>query len=86
MEFCFNNNFFEGGNFRRQLTEEERSRMTLHQLSIAKEYFESIGFKNNINNLKDFLDKYKIDKDAMKDYLVKRKQEIEGALNELDKK
>lgn len=86
VEFYLKNNLFEEGNIRQQLTEEEKTRARLNQLYIAREYFESQGFDfNNINNFRDFLNKYKIDRETMKNYLRYRKQGIDRALKELDK-
>jgi hypothetical protein len=86
VDFYLKNNLFDKGNVRQQLTEEEETRAKLNQLYIAREYFESQGFDfNNINNVRDFLDKYKIDRETMKNYLRYRKQGIDRALKELDK-
>jgi hypothetical protein len=86
VEFYLKNNLFEEGNVRQQLTEEEKARARLNQIYIAREYFESQGFDfNNINNFRDFINKYKIDRETMKNYLRYRKQGIERALVELAK-
>jgi hypothetical protein len=38
-----------------------------------------------VKNLKDYLNKYKIDKNLMREYLKFRKREVEWAIKELDK-
>jgi DNA-binding MarR family transcriptional regulator len=85
VEFYLKNNLFDEGEVKKQLTDEEKSKARLTQLYIAKEYFESVGLNDDVKNLKDYLNKYKIDKNLMKEYLKFRKREIEWAINELDK-
>jgi hypothetical protein len=86
VEFYLKNNLFEEGNVRQRLTEEEKTRAKLNQLYIAREYFESQGFDfNNINNFRDFIDKYKIDRETMKKYLTYRRERIDRALKELER-
>ncbi|MGC2483996.1 MAG: hypothetical protein WA398_09555, partial [Nitrososphaeraceae archaeon] len=63
----------------------QKSKAKLTQLYIAKEYFESIGLNDDVKNLKDYLNKYKIDKNLMREYLKFRKREVEWAIKELDK-
>jgi DNA-binding MarR family transcriptional regulator len=85
VEFYLKNNLFDVGEVKRQLTNEEKSKAKLTQLYIAKEYFESIGLNDDVKNLKDYLNKYKIDKNLMREYLKFRKREVEWAIKELDK-
>jgi DNA-binding MarR family transcriptional regulator len=85
VEFYLKNNLFDGGEIKKQLTDEEKSKARLTQLYIAKEYFESVGLNDDVKNLKDYLDKYKIDKNLMREYLNLRKREVEWAIKELDK-
>jgi hypothetical protein len=77
VEFYLKNNLFDVGEIKRQLTNEEKSKAKLTQLYIAKEYFESIGLNDDAKNLKDYLNKYKIDKNLMREYLKFRKREVE---------
>jgi DNA-binding MarR family transcriptional regulator len=87
IEYYFRNNFFEKGQTRQEFTEEERKKLSLAQLQIATESFESVGLDNkSIRNFGEFLDKYKIDRDLMKEYLSQRKKAIERALSEIDNK
>ena len=87
IEYYFRNNFFEKGQTRQEFTEEERNKLSLAQLQIAKESFESVGLDNkSIRSFGEFLDKYKIDRDLMKEYLNQRKKVIERALSEIDNK
>ena len=85
VEFYLKNNLFDVGEIKRQLTNEEKSKAKLTQLYIAKEYFESIRLNDDVKNLKDYLNKYKIDKNLMREYLKFRKREVEWAIKELDK-
>jgi DNA-binding MarR family transcriptional regulator len=85
VEFYLKNNLFDGGEIKKQLTDEEKSKAKLTQLYIAKEYFESVGLNDDVKNLKDYLNKYKIDKNLMREYLSSRKREVEWAIKELDK-
>ncbi len=86
MEFLLANDLFDGeGRIRNQLTEEEIQKMKMSQFTASKEYYESVGLGNQgITNFNEFLDKYKIDKDSMKKYLLYKKQEINSALNQID--
>ncbi len=86
IEYYFRNNFFEEGQTRQELTEEERKRLSLAQLHIAQESFESVLETKAIRDFGEFLDRYKIDRDLMRDYLNQRKKVIERALNEIDNK
>jgi DNA-binding MarR family transcriptional regulator len=85
VEFYLKNNLFDGGEIKKQLTNEEKSKARLTQLYIAKEYFESVGLNDDVKNLKDYLNKYKIDKNLLREYLNLRKRDFEWAIRELDK-
>jgi DNA-binding MarR family transcriptional regulator len=85
VEFYLKNNLFDEGEIKKKLTDEEKSKARLTQLYIAKEYFESVGFNDDVKNLKDYLNKYKIDKNLMREYLKFRKREVELAIKEMDK-
>jgi DNA-binding MarR family transcriptional regulator len=82
MEYAFKNNYFDEGSITRQLTEEELKKLRLH---MAMEYVSSLGPTSNIHNLKEFIDRYQLDKEIMKEYLNKQKHFADLLLKELDK-
>jgi DNA-binding MarR family transcriptional regulator len=81
MEYAFKNNYFEGSTIR-QRTEEELKNLRLY---MAMEYIKSLEPTSNIHNLKEFIDRYQLDKEIMKEYLNKQKQFADVLLKELDK-
>jgi hypothetical protein len=52
---------------------------------MAMEYINSLRPTSNIHNLKEFIDRYQLDKEIMKEYLNKQKQFANMLLKELDK-
>jgi hypothetical protein len=52
---------------------------------MAIEYINSLGPSSNIRSLKEFIDRYQLDREFMKEYLIKQKQFAEILLRELDK-
>jgi DNA-binding MarR family transcriptional regulator len=81
MEYAFKNKYFEGTNIR-QLTEEESKKFKLY---MAIEYINSLGPTSNVHSLKEFIDRYQLDREIMKEYLIKQKQFADLLLRELDK-
>jgi hypothetical protein len=80
MEYAFKNKYFEGTNIR-QLTEEESKKFKLY---MAIEYINSLPSTSNIRGLKEFIDRYQLDREFMKGYLIKQKQFADLLLKELD--
>jgi hypothetical protein len=81
MEYAFKNNYFEGSTIR-QRTEEELKNLRLY---MAMEYIKSLGPISNIHNLKEFIDRYQLDKEIMKEYLNNQKKFADVLLKELNK-
>jgi DNA-binding MarR family transcriptional regulator len=82
MEYAFKNNYFDKGSTIRQLTEEELKKLRLY---MAMEYINSLGPTSNIRSLKEFIDRYQLDREIMKEYLNQQKQFADLLLRELDK-
>jgi hypothetical protein len=76
VEYALENNYFENGNFR-VLTNEEAQ---IFKLYIALKYIDEIG---DWPTLKEFLDKYGLDKDFLRKQLKKRRQYIDSIIQEL---
>jgi DNA-binding MarR family transcriptional regulator len=81
MEYAFKNNYFEGSTIR-QRTEEELKNLRLY---MAMEYIKSLEPTSNIHNLKEFIDRYQLDKEIMKEYLNNQKKFADVLLKELNK-
>ena len=81
LEYALKNNFFEQGNLREINAEEAKK----FQLYIASEYISSLGSATNIKNLRDFIDRYGIDKEYLKALFSYQKNFFEKFLNELNK-
>jgi DNA-binding MarR family transcriptional regulator len=81
MEYAFKNNYFEGSTIR-QRTEEELKNLKLY---MAMEYIKSLPPTSNVHNLKEFIDRYQLDKEIMKEYLNNQKKFADMLLKELDK-
>jgi DNA-binding MarR family transcriptional regulator len=81
MEYAFKNKYFEGTTIR-QLTEEESKKFKLY---MAIEYINSLPSTSNVHSLKEFIDRYQLDREIMKEYLNKQKQFADLLLKELDK-
>jgi hypothetical protein len=80
MMYALKNNIFEVGRFRSLTPEEERG----FSKYIMMEYMNSLGPTTNITSLKEFVDRYKLDKDFMKENLVRQKELIAALLKQLD--
>jgi hypothetical protein len=80
MMYALKNNIFEGGHFR-SLTPEEEKEFAKY---IMREYMNSLGPTTNITSLKEFADRYQLDKDFMKENLVRQKELIATLLKQLD--
>ena len=81
LEYALKNNFFEQG-YLREINAEETKKF---QLYIASEYISSLGPATNIKNLKDFINRYGIDKEYLKALFSYQKNFFEKFLNELNK-
>jgi DNA-binding MarR family transcriptional regulator len=81
LEYALKNNFFEQG-YLREISAEETKKF---QLYIASEYISSLGPATNIKNLKDFVDRYELDKEYLKAIFSYQKNIFEKFLNELNK-
>ena len=81
LEYALKNNFFEQGHLREINAEETKK----FQLYIASEYISSLGPATNIKNLKDFVDRYELDKEYLKALFSYQKNIFEKFLNELNK-
>src|SRR5918992_3033005 len=82
MEYAFKNDYFEQGNTIRQLSEEELKKFRLY---MAIEYINSLGPTSKISSFKEFIDRYELDREFMKEYLNRQKQFADLLLKELDK-
>jgi hypothetical protein len=82
MEYAFKNDYFDEGSTIRQLSEEELKKFRLY---MTIEYINSLGSTGNISTLKEFIDRYELDRDFMKEYLNRQKQFADLLLKELDK-
>jgi hypothetical protein len=80
MMYAIKNNIFEGGHFRSLTPEEERE----FPKYIMREYMNSLGPASNITSLKEFVDRYHLDKDFMKENLLRQKELIATLLKQLD--
>ena len=80
LEFALKNNFFEQG-YLREINAEETKKF---QLYIASEYISSLGPATNIKNLKDFIDRYELDKEYLKALFSYQKNVFEKLLTELN--
>lgn len=76
IEYALENNYFEDGNFR-VLTNEESQ---IFKLFIALKYIDEIG---EWPTLREFLDKYGLDKDFLIKQLKKRRQYIDSIIQDL---
>jgi DNA-binding MarR family transcriptional regulator len=81
LEYALKNNFFEHG-YIREINAEETKKF---QLYLASQYISSLGPASNIKNLKDFVDRYGIDKEYLKAIFSDQKNAFEKLLNELSK-
>jgi hypothetical protein len=81
LEYALKNNFFEQG-YLREINAEETKKF---QLYIASEYTSSLGPTTNIKNLKDFIDRYELDKEYLKALFSYHKNVFEKLLTELNK-
>jgi DNA-binding MarR family transcriptional regulator len=81
LEYALKNNFFEQG-YLREINAEETKKF---QLYIASEYTSSLGPATNIKNLKEFVDRYELDKEYLKAIFSYQKNIFEKFLNELSK-
>jgi hypothetical protein len=79
LRYAIHNNFFDKGDLR-ALTEDEAKKL---KLFIAFEYIDAAG-GGDVLTLKKFVNKYKLDKNFLRNYLYKQKQYIESAIQELD--
>jgi DNA-binding MarR family transcriptional regulator len=82
IEYAFKNNYFDEGSSIKQPSQEELKNL---KLSMAMEYIKSLPPTSNVHNLKEFIDRYQLDKETMKEYLNKQKQVADLLLKELDK-
>jgi DNA-binding MarR family transcriptional regulator len=82
MEYAFKNNYFDEGNTIRQLSEEELKKL---RMNMAIEYINSLGPTSNIPGLKEFIDRYELDREFMKECLNNQKKFADILLKELDK-
>jgi DNA-binding MarR family transcriptional regulator len=82
MEYAFKNNYFGEGSTIKQLSQEELKNLRIY---MAMEYIKSLPPTTNIRSIKEFIDRYQLDKEIMKEYLNKQKQFAEVLLKELDK-
>jgi DNA-binding MarR family transcriptional regulator len=82
MEYAFKNNYFDEGSTTRQLTEEELKKL---RMNMAMEYINSLGPTSNIPGLKEFIDRYELDREFMKECLNNQKHIADLLLKELDK-
>jgi hypothetical protein len=80
LTYALKNNFFDKGDFR-VLTKDEAQKL---KLFIAFEYMDATGGGADVVTLKKFVNKYKLDKNFLRNYLYKQKQYIESAIQELD--
>lgn len=76
IEYALENNYFENGNFR-VLTDEESQ---IFKLFIALKYIDEIG---EWPTLREFLDKYCLDRDFLIKQLKKRRQYIDSIIQDL---
>lgn len=81
LDYALKNNFFEQGHLR-EINAEETKRF---QLYMASEYISSLGSATNIKNLKEFVDRYELDKEYLKSLFSYQKNVFEKFLNELNK-
>jgi predicted transcriptional regulator len=81
MEYAFKNNYFDEGSTR-QLTEEELKKL---RMNMAMEYINSLGPTSDIPGLKEFIDRYELDRKFMKECLNNQKHFADLLLKELDK-
>jgi DNA-binding MarR family transcriptional regulator len=82
MEYAFKNNYFDEGSTMKELSQEELKEFRIH---MAMEYIKSLEPTSNIHNLKEFIERYQLDKEIMKEYLNKQKKFADMLLKELDK-
>jgi hypothetical protein len=81
LEYALKNNFFENG-YIREINAEETKKF---QLYLASEYINSLGPASNIKSLKDFIDRYELDKEYLKAIFSDQKNVFEKLLTELNK-
>jgi hypothetical protein len=81
LEYALKNNFFEDG-YIREINAEETKKF---QLYMASEYVSSLSPATNIKDLKDFIDRYELDKEYLKALFLSQKNIFEKFLNELNK-
>ena len=81
LEYALKNNFFEQG-YIREINAEETKRF---QLYIASEYISSLGPATNIKSIKDFVERYGVDKEYLKGLFSYQKDFFDKFLNELNK-
>jgi predicted transcriptional regulator len=80
MDYALKNNLFEQGCMRK-MTEEE-SKMFIRY--IITEFMKSLGPASNVKTAEQLLDRYGLEKDFLKFFLVQQKQAIDALLKKLD--
>jgi hypothetical protein len=81
MEYALKNDIFKEGHFRNLTPEEEKG----FQRYLMIEYMNSLGPASNIQDLKEFFDRYQLDKEFLKESLTGQKKLIDILLKELDR-
>lgn len=80
MNYALKNNLFEEG-YMRKMTEEE-GKMFIRYIMV--EYMKSLGPASNINTAEQFLDRYGLEKNFLKNFLIQQKQAIDTLLKKLE--
>jgi hypothetical protein len=80
MDYALKNNLFEEG-YMKKMTEEE-GKMFIRYIMV--EYMKSLGPASNINTAEQFLDRYGLEKNFLKNFLIQQKQAIDALLKKLD--
>jgi predicted transcriptional regulator len=80
MDHALKNNLFEQGHMRK-MTEEE-GKMFIRYIIV--EYMKSLGPASNIKTAEQFLDRYGLEKNFLKSFLIQQKQAIDALLKKLE--
>jgi hypothetical protein len=80
MDYALKNNLFDQG-YMRKMTEEEGKMFIRY---IILEYMKSLGPASNIKTVEQFLNRYGLEKNFLKSFLIQQKQAIDALLKKLD--
>jgi predicted transcriptional regulator len=82
MEYHLKNNIFENGYLRDKTPEQEKKFVQY----IASEYVNSLGPASNIKTFEEFVDRYQVDKEFLKTFLIHQKEIIDKFVEKLNEK